>query len=562
MSEATGNRIPAGGPAMAMATMAMSGSDSHTVPPRAMPGPAGHPQATGLSRVASGAASTLLSLPGLRHGIGFRLLALILLFSSVVTLLATAFQLYLDYRNDVRDIEIRIEEVRRSNLGSIAASLWRLEIGQLQLQLDGILRLPDMQALELSEIAGDGSRKVVVSAGQRLAAAPIVEEIPVHYVDRGQDRLIGMLYVEATLSGVYRRLADKALVILLSQGIKTFIVSLFILYIVHRMVTRHLTEVARFMGDFQLHQPGPPLVLDRAAPAEADEFDSMVSRFNAMCEDLRQAYDNLQEAYEELELDIVARRAAEAEVKRLNAVLEQRVRQRTAELEAANQELAAFSYSVSHDLRAPLRRIEGFSRILVDECGPALEGRGKHYLDRITNSTRDMAEMIDSFLRLSRATRGTLSIEQVDLSRQAALVLERLAEKETERQVSVDVMPGLRVDGDFRLLSVALENLLDNAWKYSRPTADVRISFGATNQDGRLVYTVRDNGTGFDMTHAAKLFVPFNRLHRTEEFEGSGIGLATVQRIIARHGGRIWAESEPGQGTAFHFTLWETEGDR
>ena len=498
-----------------------------------------------------------MRLRDLRHGIGARLLALILLVSSAATLLATGLQLYLDFRNDVALIHTRLDDVERSSLVSIADGLWRLEHAQLRLQLEGILRLPDMRALQLDEIGGDGRLHTLISLGEPDSEASIVREIGIQYTDRGQERLIGRLRVEATLDGVYRRLADKAVVILVTQGVKTFLVSLFILFIVHRLITRHLADIAGFVDGFQIEFPQPLLELRRPPRNPPDELDRMVSSFNAMCETLRQTYMNLQEAHAELERDNLARRAAEAEVTRLNAALETRVQQRTAELEAANRELAAFSYSVSHDLRAPLRRIEGFGRALEQEVSLTQDERGRHYLSRIRNATRDMTEMVDSFLRLSRAAAGSLTVETVDLSRLARLAADKQQEKDPQRRVAVNVMTGLSVEGDRRLLAALLENLIENAWKYTRETEAPEISFTAAMRDGRMIYTVADNGAGFDMEQADLLFTPFTRLHPGEEFEGTGIGLATVQRILARHGGRVWAEGVPGKGAAFHFTFWE-----
>jgi signal transduction histidine kinase len=384
---------------------------------------------------------------------------------------------------------------------------------------------------------------------------------PLIYNDRGVAREIGILKVEASLAEIYQRLTEKAVVILVTQGLKTFLVSLFILYVFYRLVTRHLTDIARAVGDDDLQRPTPALTLQRHPPDEPDELDRMVQAFNAMRANLQDAYDELRVAHDELAEDIVARRRAEDEVKRLNAVLEQRVRQRTAELEAANKELGAFSYSVAHDLRAPLRRIEGFGRILVEDYTERLDARGMRYLGRIRAGVHEMAEMIDSFLRLSRATQGELSVEPVDLSRQARIVATRLREKDPGRSVFIDIEPDMIADGDRRLLGLVLENLIDNAWKYTRRTEGATITFSRQRDRlGRLVYVVRDNGAGFDMTLVDRLFTPFSRLHRAEDFEGTGIGLATVQRVLARHGGRIWATAEPGRGASFHFTLWEREG--
>jgi len=490
-------------------------------------------------------------------GIGYRLLALILLFSSAVTLISTVLQLYFDYRRDVSAIESRLDEIERSYLDSLAGSLWNVDTEQLRIQLDGILKLPDMQAVEVRETTVV-DHPLLVTAGQRQSSSVLTRTIPLLYRERGESAQIGVLYAEATLTGVYRRLLDTTMVILISQGIKTFLVSLFILYIVFRLVTRHLMDFAEHVGGFDLRSPSPAIVLHRQAPAHADELDQVVGAFNAMSAGLRQAYDELSTVNAELEADIAARRLAECEVMRLNASLEQRVHQRTAELEAANQELGAFTYSVSHDLRAPLRRIEGFGQILVAEYADRFDERGSHYLDRIRAGARDMGDMIDSFLTLSRSTRGELTIEHVDLSAMAQDIVARLHEKEPDRTISIDIQPALGVDGDRRLLRAALDNLFDNAWKYSRGNETTVIAFGAHDEAGHTVYFIRDNGAGFDMKYADRLCTPFTRLHRAEEFEGSGIGLATVQRILARHGGRIWAAAaDPGQGATFHFTCWE-----
>ncbi len=496
----------------------------------------------------------------LRRGIGPRLLVWIFLFSSAVTLVSTLVQLYFDYRRDISAIESRLEEIERSYLGSLAASLWHVDVTQIRLQLEGLQRLPDMQALEVRETAAV-ERPLLVAVGKPADRLVIDRSYPLVYNDRGVAREIGILKVEASLAEIYQRLTEKAVIILVTQGLKTFLVSLFILYVFHRLVTRHLTDIARTVGTDDLQRPAPALALQRRPPPEPDELDRMVQAYNAMRANLQDAYDELRVAHDELAADIIARRRAEDEVKRLNAMLEQRVRQRTAELEAANKELGAFSYSVAHDLRAPLRRIEGFGRILVEDYSERIDARGVRYLGRIRAGVHEMAEMIDSFLRLSRATQGELSVEPVDLSRQARIVANRLREKDPGRDVVFEIEPEMVADGDRRLLSLVLENLLDNAWKYTRRTERPTISFGRRRDaDGRTVYVVRDNGAGFDMALADRLFVPFSRLHRAEDFEGTGIGLATVQRILARHGGRIWAAGEPGRGAGFHFTLWEGEG--
>ncbi len=260
--------------------------------------------------------------------------------------------------------------------------------------------------------------------------------------------------------------------------------------------------------------------------------------------------------------DLTDRKQAEARTQDLNARLEERVRQRTAELQAAyneleasNRELQSFSYSVSHDLRAPLRAIDGYSRLLLQDYAPKLDKDGRFYLENVRQAAQRMGVLIDDLLTLSRVTRTELIRGKVSLSEIASDVIAALRRQDPDRQVEVVVQPGLDAYGDSALLRVALENLLGNAWKFTRLQSAARIEFGVRLQDVHLVYYIRDNGVGFDSRYANKLFKPFSRLHRSEEFDGSGIGLASVHRIIHRHGGEIWAEGCPGEGATFSFTL-------
>ena len=224
-------------------------------------------------------------------------------------------------------------------------------------------------------------------------------------------------------------------------------------------------------------------------------------------------------------------------------------------LEIANEELRAFSYSVSHDLRAPLRTISGFSSALADDCADQLNNMGREYLVRIHSGCQRMEEMIEGLLTLSRVSQSDMSRGSVPLSKIAGRILEELAEQEPDRRVDVDIEADLAAVGDQRLLSVALENLLQNAWKFTAGQETAQIRFYQEQVDGNTVYCIGDNGAGFDMRYARDLFVPFTRLHQQKEFPGSGIGLATAQRVILRHGGIIWAEGHVNEGARFCFTL-------
>jgi two-component system, sensor histidine kinase and response regulator len=225
------------------------------------------------------------------------------------------------------------------------------------------------------------------------------------------------------------------------------------------------------------------------------------------------------------------------------------------ELEHKNRELESFSYAVSHDLRAPLRRIDSFSRAVLETQGDRLDEAGQRYLQRVREASQHMSELIDDVLYLSRVSRAELREQEVDLSALVSLILARLQESEPGRKVENRVRPAVIVTGDGKLLRIALENLLENAWKFTGKQPESRIEFGVTQASGEPTYFVRDNGAGFDMAYADRLFGPFQRLHPHGDFPGSGIGLATVQRIIHRHGGRVWAEGLVGQGATFQFTL-------
>jgi signal transduction histidine kinase/PAS domain-containing protein len=296
-------------------------------------------------------------------------------------------------------------------------------------------------------------------------------------------------------------------------------------------------------------------VLGLAHHEEGRRFDpeevAMLERFAELASI---ALDNAR-LYERMTRELAERVKAEAEVQRLNEDLERRVSERTTQLEAVNRELTAFSYSVSHDLRAPLRGIDGFGLALLEDYGDRLDDTGKDYIRRIRRATQQMGRLIDDMLKLSRLTKAEMRRETVDLSPIVREVFAALRQDDPGRAVETVIQEGVCVQGDRDMLRVLLFNLLDNAWKFTGKNPRARIEFGVAEEEGQRVCFVRDNGVGFDMAYAGKLFGAFQRLHTQEAFPGTGIGLATVQRIVHRHGGWVRAEAEPGRGATFYFTL-------
>jgi signal transduction histidine kinase len=247
--------------------------------------------------------------------------------------------------------------------------------------------------------------------------------------------------------------------------------------------------------------------------------------------------------------------ASKEALRQANQELESRVTQRTAELESANRELESFVHAVSHDLRAPLRGMAGFSQALQDLHPDGLDDKARHYLKRIQEASQRMAELIDDLLDLSRINQSQMVRQEVDFSHLAAECASRISERYPGRQVTLLIEPGMTLQGDLRLLRIAMDNLLDNAWKYTAPAAHAAVDVGSVTVNGERCFYVRDNGVGFDMAYAGKLFGPFQRMHSDAQFPGTGIGLVTVQRILSRHGGRVWADAAPNRGTTMTFTL-------
>lgn len=469
----------------------------------------------------------------LDSAIAKRLIFYTILCSTAITIVTTAVQLYLDYKRDLSLIDVRTQEIKNIHLSTIAEALWTTDKINLDILLNGIIRMQDTQFAKVTE-----KGKVIAQAGSSSDDNLILNVFDLTHLHRDTMVTIGQLEVAFTLTGIYERLWKKFWVILISNGIKTFIVAGFMFFIFQVLVTRHLHSLAEKSRHIDTDTLEEPLRLDREfteGQHEEDELDVLVNSLNEMKQKIAA---NLRELEGHRDL------------------LEAKVRERTAELEISNRELEAFSYSISHDLRSPLRAINGFSQILQRECDDVLDETSRNYLARIIRASNHMGALIDSLLRLSQINRREMHISRTDLSIICHKIIERFREHQSLNGAEIRIRDNLDSDCDEGLMSIALENLLSNAIKYSQFSKPPIIEIGKTVHKNEEIYYIRDNGSGFNMEYASKLFVPFQRLHNDNEFPGIGVGLATVQRIIERHEGKIWAESIPGKGATFYFTLF------
>ncbi len=389
----------------------------------------------------------------------------------------------------------------------------------------------DARPFAVYEREPGASRSLAAAPSARQSASFGPDRLVVGTPIRFESRELGTLTIEADLAELAERRRRYALIaaIVLAGSLP---LALVVSRAVEKTISRPilgLAAVARTVSRERNYSV--------RAPAEGrDELAALVATFNEMLDQIEGQNLALEDS---------------------RAELERRVEARTRDLAAANQELEAFSYSVSHDLRAPLRAIDGFSKALATNYHAALDERGRHYLDRIVNGTRRMAELIDDLLGLARVSRRELARQAVDVSGIAGTVVAELARRDPQRAVAVEIAPGMDAVADPHLLRIVYENLLGNAWKFTGKRDGARIEVGraAATEPGPARFFVKDNGAGFDMAYADKLFGAFQRLHDAQDFEGTGIGLATVQRVVARHGGRIWAEGAVGRGATFSFTL-------
>ncbi len=393
---------------------------------------------------------------------------------------------------------------------------------------DGVILSHTDMGMVAKKVEALGQLSKMVKRKLRYHRRPVIEVV---YPSRLGSRYLGNAHVAYYLDqDTFRDTYNISNIIILVFVLLSCLL-IAILYIVRRYTipVSQLTDYVASLSVADIHRKPAPALLDNQT-----EVGDLARAFNEMSLRLMRAFQVLMDN---------------------EAHLKEQVEERTRSLRAANRELESFSYSVSHDLRAPLRAIDGFTQILEEDYIDSLDEDGRHYMQRIRTGVKRMNELIDDLLQLSRISRQKLDTVRLEIGRMVRRISEDLQENDSQRKVEFIIDDKLCVDADTRLLQIVLENILGNAWKYTAKVEHAVIEFGMQHEGGEDIFYIRDNGAGFDMAYVDKLFIVFERLHKDEDFEGSGVGLATVERIIRRHGGRIWAQAELGKGAAFFFTL-------
>jgi len=469
---------------------------------------------------------------GREHRIGRRLIIQIIAFSSLITLILSVVQLAFEYRGLRSDLNVQLDSIA-IYVPTIEGSVWDFDEKQIQRALDALVLLPNINHVRVK--SSDTGK--LWQAGNGGATDVITRSYALHHLDQGVSKPIGELEVVANLAGIYRQVLLSATSILLSNALKTFLVALFMLYLIRRLVTSRLEIMADKVREL-IHRILPLReaieVQPQPMPEGLDELEVVDWTLDKTTEDLGLAASALQEA---------------------NEHLERKVQLRTQELEAAINELKAFSYSVSHDLKAPLRAISGYSNILNEDFAEQLNDDGKQLLTRISGAARRMDSLIEDTLSLYKVSVTNFTRQEIDLGTIAREIADQLTSAHPERRVEWDIQDEMTAQGDPGLMRTVMENLIGNAWKYSGKREVAQIAVGAMDSHYGKVYFVRDNGAGFDMSYAERLFTAFTRLHRDTDFPGHGVGLATVRKVINRHSGRIWADATENVGATFFFTL-------
>ncbi|MFV2060116.1 MAG: ATP-binding protein [Gammaproteobacteria bacterium] len=594
-----------------------------------------------------------------KHSVSRNLIFYVILFSSFITFISSAFQLYETFESEVDDIKIRLDDIFNFYTQSVTTTLWTANHEDLKTNLEGIIKIPDVVYVR---VIVDGEE--IISLGIKHKERIVVLEKEISYLYRNQNINLGSLYIQASLESAYQNVIDKIIQILISNGIKTFLVAFFILYIFNYLVTRHLQRIAKFTHELDSDKLDATLSLDRKKSKYPDELDEVVTGItslqgnivrhirqielsearvllllnstaeaiygidtfgvctfvNASClemlgydhesellgknmhEMIHYKYSNgdvypvkncqIYKAYltgmsshsdDEVLwrkdgsffpveywsypishekkitgavvtfIDITDRLAVETELNIHREHLGELVTARTSELQNSNKALESFSYSVSHDLRTPLRAIYGFCQLLLEDHADSFNDDAQKYFNRITKAVSNMSMLIDDLLSLANVSQSELKIIKVDVKKIIQRIIDKLQEENPERNVTVNIDIKTMLC-DKNLITIVWDNLIRNAWKYTGKTENATIEIGVKQGTDKTIY-IKDNGVGFDMKFVDKIFLPFQRLHKKEEFEGTGIGLATVDRIITRHRGKLWAESKLNVGTIIYIKL-------
>ncbi|TAK40825.1 MAG: HAMP domain-containing protein [Betaproteobacteria bacterium] len=485
-----------------------------------------------------------------------KLLGVVLLATVAALLVAivamVGYDLRLYHKSWIADLTTQAELLGRTSGPALAFDDARVAQENLEL----LRYRPKVRAAAIYNAKGRLFASFVNEGGGEFPRLPEADGVRIEGDDLivvkrivNEREILGTVYLRAAYE-LYERLAGYL-------GIAALVMAaaLAVAYLLSRQLQRAVTRPLLAIADVAREVTEKRNYSLRAQKLSQDEIGLLAESFNTMLAEIERATRELEASNRESAREVAERRRAEDEILRLNAELEKRVSERTAQLEYTNGELEAFCYSVSHDLRAPLRAIDGFSLALMEDFPKDLSEEAQRYLERIRTATQRMAQLIEDLLNLSRVSRGSLAQQDVDVGDVAKQVVTELRHGEPGRQIEISIWDGMHAHADARLLRAALENLIGNAWKFTSKSAHARIEVGALRDGSRTTFFVRDNGAGFDMAYSGKLFGAFQRLHSTNEYQGTGIGLATVQRIVHRHGGRIWADAKPDKGAVFFFTL-------